>query len=232
MKIPELEGLVLDRVGELALRYDDVVQDGRVQVIPLMHATGTMWRRVVSAPASRALTEQGILPILRRLILSAHDDGSFSAGEPAEVRGAAKFLREAGSERVLLSFWLEVWAPHGDAHAGVAGPPARMGRVYAEHVMTRPFAPAGERKVTALPGVELEGELEAAPPLSLTDLADAGEQRFAQMHTDANRHVNSLAYPRVMLERLHAQGLVAPERLARACEVRYRSRSSRATWRA
>ena len=114
-----------------------------------------------------------------------------------------------------------------------------MGRIFAEHVLTRPFAPAGERKVTRLdaPGVppipEDEHVFTTADALIESaggPLEDAGEMSFKMMHTDSNQHVNSLVYPRVFEE--HALGKIVqdarippaatPNLLARAVELRWR----------
>ncbi|MEQ1508142.1 MAG: hypothetical protein ABMB14_38285, partial [Myxococcota bacterium] len=106
-----------------------------------------------------------------------------------------------------------------------------VGRVYAEHVFTRPFAPPGQRRVTALPsGVPADGG-----PLRTFDAVGAPDRSggdggpdllpdvpiaFGVHHTDSNLHVNSLVYPRLFED---AAVALRPDRpLARFCEVAWR----------
>jgi hypothetical protein len=127
--------------------------------------------------------------------------------------------------------WLEARAPI----ATTLGPPPPkdapyelVGRIFAEHVITKPFAPPAERKVTRLdaPGLPAipEDEHPWEPAEALVEgapLEPAGDIAFGMMHTDSNQHVNSLVYPRVfeeaLLRRTGSQAL-----LARAVEMRWR----------
>jgi hypothetical protein len=137
--------------------------------------------------------------------------------------------------------WMDADAPVATTFGPPPGPDAPRalaGRAFAEHVITRPFAPPAERKVTRLdaPGIELhEGEqhehtFEPAESLlsgsgsgspSPPHLEDAGEILFGMMHTDSNQHVNSLVYPRVFEEAL-VRRVADPTLLARAVELRWR----------
>ena len=91
------------------------------------------------------------------------------------------------------------------------------GRLYAEHVYTRPFGPRAERKVRALPdGYGLPAVPERRIPwvdakslLEVPEGASALEEEatpdgelvcFGLGHTDSNQHVNSLVYPRIFEE--------------------------------
>ncbi len=112
-----------------------------------------------------------------------------------------------------------------------------MGRIFAEHVLTRPFASPAERKVTRLdaPGIppvpEDEHVLESTEALVESadgPLEEAGDFVFGALHTDSNQHVNSLVYPRVF-EELVTRRLVQDARVpsaeklsARAIELRWR----------
>jgi len=96
-------------------------------------------------------------------------------------------------------------------------------------VVTKPFAPPAERKVTRLPDAigipplpDLEHAFEPAEKLvENAALEDAGELHFGMMHTDSNQHVNSMVYPRKIEEALVAR-VNDPKLLARAAEMRWR----------
>jgi hypothetical protein len=241
-EVPPSRGLGQDG-GKASLlpRYEDIAQDGRLQLTALMPGLGAaVWRALLSrVPAIETFRAQGILPILRRLVLVG-EDRSVSVNVPVEYTGSFRLAREKGGERLFANMWLEARAPI--AHTAAPNPPADaesvlVGRVFAEHVLTRPFAPPAERKVTRLdaPGVpsipEDEHELETAEALlesAAGPLEEAGDFTFAMLHTDSNQHVNSMVYPRVFEERV-ATKLVQDARipsphllLARAMELRWR----------
>jgi hypothetical protein len=103
---------------------------------------------------------------------------------------------------------------HGPPPDG-AGRRIFAGRVFAEHVFTRPFADPSRRKVTRFeaPGVpeipetkyawRAPGELLQIPrgAVALDDLSFESEPfSFGLDHTDSNQHVNSLVYPRLFRE--------------------------------
>ena len=227
--------------ASLRPRYEDIAQDGRIQLTSLMPGLGAaVWRALLSQiPAIETFRAQGVVPILRRLVLVG-EDRPVSVNVPIEYTGAFRFAREKGGERLFANMWLEARAPI--AHTMAPDPPPDaprelVGRIFAEHVLSRPFAPPAERKVTRLdaPGVppvpEDEHVLETAEALIESaggPLDEAGDMLFATMHTDSNQHVNSLVYPRVF-EELVARRLVQDARfppphtlLARAIELRWR----------
>jgi len=107
-------------------------------------------------------------------------------------------------------------------------------------VLTRPFAPREQRRVTVcnLPrGVSLDAHVYHPPTpdrvctptsaaVSLEPTLRCDEPVvFGVCHTDSNQHVNSLVYPRIVeeraLRRLHALGARTAV-VATACEVSYR----------
>jgi hypothetical protein len=234
----------LDRDGgtaEIAPRYEDITQDGRLQLIGLMPGLGAaIWKALLAPlPALATFRSQGILPILSRLV-TACEDRPVSMNFPIRYKGSVRFAREKDGDRLFANMWLEAHAPV--ASTLMPDPPADapyelVGRVFAEHVLTRPFAPPAQRKVTRLdaPGVPPIPEDEHAflPAEDLVAsagdaLEPAGDVIFGMMHTDANHHVNSLVYPRVF-EELAIRKLVqeasipnAHQLVARTLEIRWR----------
>lgn len=226
-------------------RYEDITQDGRVQLSSLMVGLTAVWRTLANGKQLQAMIRKGILPILNRIVMHG-EDGPFSVHTPIHVEGTWRLSKERGGERLFLDMWLEAFAPHAQTHAKQPAEDAErvsVGRIYAEHVVTRPFATTpAERKVTRLenlPGVpelpEDEHPYEDAASLLARiasgpghDLEPAREHVFSMMHTDANQHVNSLVYPRLFEEVVAARAIERrlvekPEQLfARAIELRYR----------
>jgi hypothetical protein len=235
--------------AEVPSRFEDITQDGRLQLGSLLPGLGaTTWRHLLTHPDSKRLLAGGVVPILSRLVIEG-GVGPFSPAHPLAARGAFAFshtTNAAGSiERLLLSMWLEVRAPIGRTYGAPpddAGTPVLAGRVYAEHTITRPFASsAEERRVSLadLAGVEgVPGQrVEAVAPASLETLperavsldeaprTDAAAIHFGLSHTDSNQHVNSLVYLRLFeeaaLRRLAEHG-VRGARIAKRVHVAYR----------
>lgn len=247
----EMPKLPADQMNaaEVPVRYEDIAQDGRVVLMALPHALGdVVWQKLLGEhPATRAAREAGIVPILTRLVVTG-GDGVVPATRPMSGRGGFDFAhtRAAGGavERILLHIWVSVEGIEGRTHQP---PPSEaehrvsVGTIYGEHVLTRLFAPPGQRKVTAL---SLPG-MPAVPPAEqiwspATDLlaipdgavalddelrADSVPVVFGLSHTDSNQHVNSLVYPRLFedaaLRRLAELGH-SPRLLARQVEIGYR----------
>lgn len=235
-------------VGPLPLRYEDVVQDGRLKLEPVTHALGAaIWRRTLADhPVAQRMREEAILPILSRLQVES-GGGPISVRSPLQARGAFGLVRTIdASEKVRLrvDMWAEVCGVLGSTH----GPdpdgsqePMAVGRVIAEHVLTRPFAEPEERAVTEIPGELPEGmavrELAWRVPRSAMELprgAKAIDDAFALDpvpivfglgHTDSNQHVNSLVYPRLLeeaaLRRFQSLGLPTTV-LARYVDLAFR----------
>jgi hypothetical protein len=216
---PEAPDTHLDS-GDVPVRYEDVSQGGEVKLTAIPQALGaTAWRRhFVNHPLTRLGREKGIVPILSRLVVEA-------GGGPVSVRKSLTadgwyqlaHTRDAAGEpeRLIMNLWAVVRGPRGRTH----GPPPEgagelidVGRVFAEHVMTRPFHPPEKRKVQRLPAgaglpevppavypwrpAERAGQPpEGATPLEPEPRPDAAPVAFGLGHTDSNQHVNSLAYP-------------------------------------
>jgi hypothetical protein len=234
-------------VGRAPLRYEDVAEDGRIRLTSLAHFLGlALWRHAVAdSESARTAARQGILPILTRLELEG-GTGPHSVRRAVEARGCyqlAHTVDEAHQpNRILLNMWVTMTGPAGRTH----GPPPPnagellvAGRVFGEHVFTRPFAAPRERRVLALPGLDgvppalctwHRGEDLSALPAGATPLdddlvADETPIVFGLTHSDANHHVNSLVYPILFedaaLRRLHARGQNTRV-LARSMEIAYR----------
>jgi len=221
---------------ELRPRYEDIAQDGRVQLTSLMPGLGAVWRALGSTKKLDGFRARGILPILRRLVIVG-ERGPFSPEAPIHCTGTWRLAREKDGERIFADMWLDAFAPIGSILATPTADAERVlvGRIYAEHVVTRPFAPPAERKVTrldmqGLPSVpEDEHPYEEAEDLVAGHVLErTGELTFGMMHTDSNQHVNSLVYPRVfeetLVRTLASRGDVPDPSslLARAVELRYR----------
>jgi acyl-CoA thioesterase FadM len=225
------------------LRFEDVTQDGRLVLEALPNALGpTIWGGILARdPTSKATFAAGIVPILSRFVLEGAP-GPFSANVPVEAEGTCQLARSEDG-RFMLDMWADLYGPIGRTYGSVerAGERALAGRVHAEHVLTRPFAPAGERRVTALeypgapqvtatrvasPAYDVVASVpEGATPLEPAKGVDPVPVTFGLMHTDSNHHVNSLVYLRVFeeaaLRRFVALGRGATL-LGRTLDIAYR----------
>jgi len=233
-------------VAGVPLRFEDVAQDGRLvlESLPTALAT-TVWRGLLSgSDVERALTGRGILPILSRLRMQG-TAGPFSSNASVQAEGTFRFA-PAADGRFKLDMWADLYAPIGRTYspADPAGERALAGRVLAEHVLTRPFAAPGERRVTTadfsgVPGAPSVAELlpslprfetivalpEGAKPLEPAMRLDPVRLAFGVVHTDSNRHVNSLAYLRLFEEAALRRFVALGRRsdvLARTVDIAYR----------
>lgn len=211
--------------GRVMLRYEDISQAGQVMLSAMPVALGpSIWRTYAAHPLAAAMTADGVLPILSRLVLVA-DGGPIAVMTQVEAEGTMHLAHTAGEggevERIVLNMWCRLYGEAGRTHLPAppnAGERVLVGRVFAEHVMTRPFAKDREaRKVLRLP--EVEG-VPVVPPdryewraaEALLDLpegaawldegfaVDPAPVVFGLDHTDSNQHVNSLVYPRIFQE--------------------------------
>jgi hypothetical protein len=236
--------------ADVPIRYEDITQDGRFRLEALSNALGeTVWKGLLNGhPSNAALRAQGIVPILTRY-LAQGASGPFPMSQTIRSAGTFEFTHSISPttgevDRLLLRMWVELFGPTGRTH----GPPPEgagtltlAGRVFAEHVLTRPFGPAAERKVVRVDAPGLPGVPEARsvwlPPAEILNLP--AEARFLEpapsqdplaivfglCHTDSNQHVNSLVYPRLFEEaairRFAALGRTKPV-LARFTDVGFR----------
>ena len=225
------------------LRFEDVTQDGRLVLEALPNALGpTVWRGLLAHdPMPRLFFEQGIVPILSRFVLEGFS-GPLSANAAIEAQGTFRQSR-AEDGRFMLDMWADLRGVIGRTHGKSERDGERIlaGRVLAEHVLTRPFAPPEQRRVTSLdfPGAPTDLPSRPAPPsydsiaslpagatpLEPSRSADAVPVVFGLVHTDSNMHVNSLVYLRVFeeaaLRRFSALGKGAVV-LGRTLDIAYR----------
>ncbi len=141
------------------LRYEDVAQDGRVRLEALPPGLGeTVWRGIVEHRAdATAMLRTGTIPILTRLVVESTDD-PIAIGNLAcdgRLQLAHSVDAAGGVDRVFFNAWVDLAAPRGRTNLPPperAGEVVPVGRVFAEHVFTRPFAPPESRKVRDLEG--------------------------------------------------------------------------------
>lgn len=233
--------------GRVSARFEDISQDGRLLLEALPTALAPVWRTLVTTHARVLVLEQGLVPILSRTIAEG-GDGPISVNGPLEARGLYQFSHTANNhgevDRIIVGMWARVGGAIGRTYApqpAEAGQPIIAGRVFAEHVLTRPFAPPAQRKVTRIelgngPVVPPDRyhwrapEVTLALPAGVTSLdpellPDSAVTVFGRDHTDSNQHVNSLVYTRLFVEaalrRLWDHGHRGPY-LARRSEIAYR----------
>src|SRR5579859_289116 len=224
--------------GDSPLRYEDVSQDGRVMLLALPHTIGdVIWRKILAHHPLAKSGREGIVSILTRMIIdcsvgSASECGAgpIGVGKPLRADGRFQLAHTTDAnetvDRLMLNMWCTAWAPRGRTFGPPppgAGEPIAVGRVFAEHVLTRLFAPPAERKVLTLPSgippvrwqwrdhAAVLALPEGAAWLDEEFVADPAEMVFGLTHTDSNQHVNSLVYPRLFqeaaLRRLAHKGL-------------------------
>lgn len=234
--------------GPSELRYEDVSQDGRLMLLAMPHALGeVVWRRLLAQQPAAKLAHTGVIPILTRFVIEG-GEGPTSVRGPVEGEGRYALAHARGDDgavrHLFMNMWCRLYARRGRTHGPPpdgAGERIFVGRVFAEHVFTRLFAPKGERQVTRLdaPGLPpvpearwtmrpLEAVLalpDGARALDAAPVDDPAEVVFGLEHTDSNQHVNSLVYPRLIIDaalrRFAAHGR-DPRVLARRLEVFYR----------
>ncbi len=218
---PEMPELPADHVAtaEFQLRYEDLAQDGRMMMTALPPALGwTVWRALRNKLSPRQVQARGIVPILTRLTIDG-TDATIRVDQGIEGTGGYELARHAPKgpvERLFMNMWVEVRGPSGRMMPPAGpGPMVVAGRLFAEHMFTKLFAPPAERKVTrldvegvaeptadyAFPGADTARQLpEGAVAIDDDFRVDPTEICFGLDHTDSNQHVNSLVYPRLFAE--------------------------------
>jgi hypothetical protein len=225
--------------GQLPLRFEDLAMDGRVRLEPLAASLSLVWRNaLMDHPLTPWAREQGIIPITTRFVIEG-GEGPFAWEGGLSARGSWEITRTESPVRFLLIIRTELLAPLGRTNLPPpegAGQVRSAGTVIAEHVFTRPFAEAAERRVTELGDYGTTARLSTwAEPRALLQLpegavplgpmaADPHEHVFGLAHTDSNQHVNSLVYPR-LFEDAALRRLGRGDVLSRFLDVRFRKPS-------
>ena len=207
--------------AKIRLRYEDLTQEGRLRLIAMPECLSrTTWGKLIGpSRLYRQLTAQGIVAVLTRLAITA-GAGPLSIQNPLNATGRLRFAHtlddDAEVQRIVLNMWGEAEAPLAstrDPQPPNAGTSVSAGRIFAEHTLTRPFAPAGARSVTQLEDIDglspfpKERYLGESPrallalPRGATALEaysmDAPPIVFGLDDTDDNQHVNALVYLRL-----------------------------------
>lgn len=201
-------------------RYDDIGQTGHLLVTALPIALGqTGWAAVAKNIPEDTFRRTRILPILSRFIVEA-GAAPFSVTTPLDTEAVIQFAHTLGAdgqiERLMLNMWCSVHGEAGRTHGFFvpnAGERLFAGRVFAEHVLTRPFDPPETRRVTEfdIPGFPPVPEARyswQAPEMFMQLPANAewideafklepAPVVFGSDRTDSNMHVNSLVYFRM-----------------------------------
>jgi len=217
-QMPNVDEVVRAK-ADLAMRYEDVCQDGRLMTIGMPHALTSLWRKSVQAMPIWEARKVGIIPILAQLWIRGTDE-RIHVGKPTYCEGEALLTHtrdEDGSVgRILLDMRARIYATRGSVlgpQPEGAGETVLAGEVFARHVFTKLFAAPGDRRVrkldvTGVPEVPPcqvswvapEEMLPVAPSAAWLDpepRAAAYEPLFGPHHCDSNQHVNSLVYPRL-----------------------------------
>ncbi len=205
----------------VGMRYEDIAQDGALKVLGMPHAIGMVCFRDLwhETEIDQYIRPKGTLPILSRMIMQS-TGGPISVRNNVEVDGLYDLAHTRGSagevERVLLNMFADLFGPVSRTHDPQphnAGERVHVGRVFSQHVFTRPFGPSAQRRVLALdlpagPYVP-EATFACDSALSTLDLPPGAAWRdpafsldeaplvFGLTHTDSNQHVNSLVYPQL-----------------------------------
>ena len=204
-------------------RYDDIGQSGHLLLTALPVALGqTGWALVSQFVPEGTFQQTRVIPILSRFVVET-GTAPFSVNAHMDAEASIQFAHTLGAngliERIVLNMWCSVHGQAGHTHGFSipnAGERLFAGRVFAEHVLTRPFDPPETRRVTELelPGFPRipDARYEWKAPETLLQLPegaqwldeafvyDAAPIVFGSDRTDPNQHVNSLVYPRLFMD--------------------------------
>jgi len=211
-------------------RFEDICQDGRIVLPGIPHALGaSAWAGWAKTEDSPRCHQMAMVPILARLLLEGGSE-PVSCFDPLEVVGtwhrAAVRSPEGETQRILLNMWCELQGLRGNTYFPTPpdAPKVVVGRLFAEHVYTRLFAPPSERRVLDIPGANPKDSwswrVYSEVASSSGEVLGTTRLTFGLAHTDSNQHVNSLVYPRLF------EGVVLEHvptwKLARRCEIMFR----------
>lgn len=229
-------------IARFDTRYEDLTQDGHAKLTALPAALGRacfaeLWPQHPLAQ----LQNEGVRPILSRLAIEVEPAAARLLGS-FEGRGLLRLAHERDAndrvQAIFLNAEASVWALARRSREPKA---VRVGRVFGDHVFTRPHADRASRKVLSfdVPGYPALPSLRYVRPkldetvrvnlkaraLEPEFNADIALWAFGLTHTDGNKHVNSLVYIRLFedaaLRRLAMLGRSTCV-LARKVEINYR----------
>ncbi|MBM4362761.1 MAG: hypothetical protein FJ104_08775, partial [Deltaproteobacteria bacterium] len=125
------------------LRYDDVVQDGRLRAEAIWRSTGKLlWTHADTAAVLRSMRPDESTVLTRTV--SEAGETRVSPRERVTLAVTTRFeLAEgpaAGQERIVFSSWLRASRAGAEADGILA-------RAYGQRVFARPHAPRGEQMV-------------------------------------------------------------------------------------
>ena len=112
-----------------------------------------VWRGLLAEhPIARApVSPRMMLPLLTKLSIEVGPE-PVTLAAPVTADGGFELARTVDAagdtERVIANMWASLSGTRGRIYAPISpdAPIVTIGRVFAEHVFTRPFAPAAERK--------------------------------------------------------------------------------------
>jgi hypothetical protein len=205
-EIPEaLDGDV--EADAAALRYDDVIQDGRLRLDATWRPTGKLlWGH----PAAKVVFDQmdrGVTNVMARVSLQATEI-ALRPRAKGKTRVRFRFEQASGRDgaapRLLFTTWVSAYAEMRDGSMQLSA------QAFGQRVFTRLHAPPGQHLVTELPGFGPSGvpahRTEWVPVTTVLDAPDGVEWLepaprlapapvvFGLSHTDLNQHVNFLMY--------------------------------------
>lgn len=209
------------------MRYRDFGQDRRIQLTAIPVCVGEVgWRVVLRRhDLEGRLRADGAATVITRLALrSAPGPVTIASRLEADVT-----IQPARDETGRV--YLNMWATLDDARDGTVA-----AHMFAEHVVTRLEGPRDARLVTRIEGIaatapwaRCAAEALTHPTPGWTPLGDTwvdpAEVVFGLDHTDGNRHVNTLVFPRLAIDaglRRLAQLRAGGPLRATAMEVGYR----------
>lgn len=202
--------------GVVHLRFEDITQAGRLRITTVPLAAQCIWQKAYAQQRLKDAANQGILPILTRLKLWVNQE-EFSVHGKMEAEGVFQLAKDEESGRLFLNMWSTLYGYRGSTYGQLvdgAGERVVAARYFAEHIFTKPFAPPGNRRVSALDGPWTPKTCYNFQPHHYSGMRPEGVQPlsdgplraapfvFGLTHTDSNQHVNSLVYPRVFEEAL------------------------------
>jgi hypothetical protein len=208
---PDPDDSPAEATDATSLRYDDLIQDGRIRLESAWRPTGKLlWGNPEVARVFRSMDAKET-NVLSRVTLQA-SEAVLEPRAKIRTRVSHRFEHTLGKDgrvdRLLFSTWVTT---EGRGRDGVFHPASRA---YGQRVFTRLEAPPGKHLVTRLDGFGETGvpahRVRWEPATALLELPagttalEPGPRLepypvlFGLSHTDLNQHVNFLVYHRAI----------------------------------